>query len=875
MYEGPGSRLIAVIARLVPWPRREDWLSEWCAELAHMQERRAMRKASPSLLAFSLRLRCLAALSDALWLRQRHGRGSFLVADLQSAFRAIRRQPAFAASIVLTLSLGIGGTTAIFSVIDPLLFRPLPYPEVERLAEVHTIYDSGPHPGVYPDVFRTMNQALVPGVFDRFEAGAPRFGVVTGIAEPIDMRAHSFTPGALELLGARPILGRLFTESDAESGAPAVALISEDFWNRAFARERDVLGRVIALEDVQFNVIGVLPASFKYPLGTVGMWFPLRVNDPIWPLRGVEPLGRLRPGMTREAAQQHIDALATRHVNEVPEAWFWKLAVRPIVNSVSPSVANALRLLAGAVACVLLIACVNAANLLMVRSTARQTELAVRRSLGATSGRLFRQLVTETMVLAVCGGAVGAALAYWGVRAMMGMVPGLFVRDTQATVGLDERALVFSLAVSLVTGFVFGAIPALRGAGNSRLIGTSSRTMTASARVRRMGRVLVVAELALSMMLLVGAGLLSKSFMKLLAVDPGYDPRGVAVLEISLARHRYPDDARTEAFYTTLKERLQAIPGVQSVSVSDGVPPEAGNLHDNPTLETESGQVRKFTNMDLPYSVVDHDYFDALRIRITQGRGFNATDTRTSPGSAVIDTDLAGLLWPNQSPVGQRFRVDSGDWITVVGVTGDVKLMGPDERTEPYTLFYSSAQQTPWRYRSVAVRTRGDIAILGNDIANAVRAIDPLQPILKIASAESVFGESLVRQRFLLTLMAVFTAIAIVLAAIGVYGVMAYAVAQRNREIGLRIALGAAPLSMSRIVLSGGIGLAALGASIGLAAALGLSRFLRGLLYGVTPTDVSTLAAVVVVLGVVAALAALVPAVRAARISPMESLRGQ
>ena len=875
MYDVPGSRLIALIARLVPWSRREDWLNEWRGELAHMRERQRARRTSPFVSGLVLRLRCLAALSDALWLRQRHGRGSFLIADLQSAFRAIRRQPAFAASVVLTLSLGIGGTTAIFSVIDPLLFRPLPYPEVERLAEVHTIYDSGPHPGVYPDVWRTMERALVPGVFDRFEAGAPRFGVVTGIAEPMDMRAHSFTPGALELLGARPILGRLFTESDAQSGAPAVALISEDLWNRAFARERAVLGRVIALEDVQFTVIGVLPASFKYPLGTVGMWFPLRVNDPIWPLRGVEPLGRLRPGMTREAAQQHIDALATRHVSEVPEAWFWKLAVRPIVNSVSPSVANALRLLAGAVACVLLIACVNAANLLMVRSTARQTELAVRRSLGATSGRLFRQQVTETMVLAVCGGAVGAVLAYWGVRAMMGMVPGLFVRDTQATVGLDERALVFSLMVSLVTGFLFGAIPALRGAGNARLIGASNRTMTASARVRRLGSILVVVELALSMVLLVGAGLLSKSFLGLLAVDPGYDPRGVAVLEMSLARHRYPEGAQTEAFYSALKERLQAIPGVQSVSVSDGVPPQAGNQHGRPTLETEGGQIRKFANVDLPYSVVDHDYFDALRIRITQGRGFNVTDTRTSPPSAVIDSDLAELLWPNRSPVGQRFRVDSGDWVTVVGVTGDVKLMGPDERTEPYALFYSSAQQTPWRYRSVAVRAPGDVAVLANDIANAVRAIDPEQPILKVASAESVFGEALARQRFLLTLMAVFTAIAVALAAIGVYGVMSYAVAQRNREIGLRIALGAAPLSMSGVILGGGIGLAALGAGIGLAAALGLSRFLTSMLYGVTPTDASTLGAVVVVLALVAALAALVPAVRAARISPMESLRGQ
>ena len=652
-------------------------------------------------------------------------------------------------------------------------------------------------------------------------------------------------------------------------------MISENFWNRAFARERDVLGRVIALEDVQFTVIGVLPASFKYPLGTVGMWFPLRVNDPIWPLRGVEPLGRLRPGMTREAAQQHIDALATRHVNEVPEAWFWKLAVRPVVSSVSPSVANALRLLAGAVACVLLIACVNAANLLMVRSTARQTELAVRRSLGATSGRLFRQQVTETMVLAVCGGAVGAVLAYWGVRTMMAMVPGLFVRDTQATVGLDERALVFSLIVSLATGFLFGAIPALRGAGNARLVGTSNRSMTQSARLRRVGSTLVVVELALSMMLLVGAGLLSKSFLGLLAVDPGYDPRGVAVLEISLARHRYPEGPQTDAFYSALKERLQAIPGVQSVSVSDGVPPQAGNQHDRPTLETEDGQVRKLANMDLPYSVVDHDYFDALRIRITQGRGFNGTDTRTSPPSAVIDSDLAELLWPNQSAVGHRFRVDSADWVTVVGVTGDVKLMGPDERTEPYALFYSSAQQTPWRYRSVAVRAPGDVAVLANDIVSAVRSIDPQQPILKVASAESVFGESLARQRFLLTLMAVFTAIAVALAAIGVYGVMSYAVAQRNREIGLRIALGAAPLSMSGLVLGGGIGLAALGAGIGLAAALGLSRFLTSMLYGVTPTDASTLGAVVVVLGIVAALAALVPAVRAARISPMESLRGQ
>lgn len=881
----PGAALIRAISLIVPWSRRAEWVEEWRSELQHGLEERLATGSPAYVAAFAMRLRCLGAIRDAIWMRRRHRTPWMVLIDARIALRGVRRRPGFSAAIILTLALGIGAITAIFSVMDPLMVRPLPYPEVHRLVEVHRVHASGAsYPSLDVGVWRTLRETLLPDVFEEIEGHAPHWPVVTGAGEAEEVRAQALTPGTLSLLGARAVVGRLFTEADAAVGAPEVVVLGEVYWRRVFGADRGVVGRTIALDGRPFTIIGVLPETFKYPLGIVNMWLPLRDRDPIFRVNGYEALVRLREGVTAEVAQGRIDALGMAVADTHPQrpASGRVLSVEPLDRSLSSSVRSGLRLLAGAVACVLLIACVNAANLLLVRGAGRRTELAVRRSLGATGWRLFRQLLTESLVLALIGGLLGVLLAFGGVRAIVGMMPDVLVRDTQSTISVDARVLAFTVLLSLITGAVFGAGPALRAARESRLASASERTMTASAAVRRAGGTLLVVELALSMMLLVGAGLLLKSFSRLLSVDPGYRAQGLAVLNTNLPRQRYPDADREDLFYAALKERLLALPGVQAVTVSDGVPPNPSGVRSDVTFELEDGATRGTGALRMPYVVVDDDYFEVLGIPIVAGRSFGPADTRTSPASVIIDPDLANLLWPGESPLGRRFRIDAGQrlsvegedpWLTVVGVAGDVKLMGPDDRLSPYELYYSSSQQTPWRYRRTAVRGRGDAARLIPEIRSVIRELDPELPIRELAPAEALFGQSLERQRFVLVLMSVFTVVAVVLAAVGVYGVNSYLVAQRTREIGLRIALGATPRSMIGAVLRSGLAPAALGALIGTAAALGLSRFLVSLLYGVKPTDVGTLLVIGALLGAVAIAAALLPAMRAGRVTPLSALR--
>jgi putative ABC transport system permease protein len=884
MSDQPGFRLLQAIALLVPWARRSDWLDEWRAELAHGYERRIARGTPGWLAALAMRARCLGAITDALWLRRANGGSSLLYNDVHVALRGIRRRPAFSAAIILTLALGIGGATTIFSVIDPLMLRPLPYPEADRLAEIRTIHpDGGIYEGVFPEAWETVRAALVPSVFERVEGTAHQTVVVTGAGEPIEVGAYAFTPGTLSLMGAKPVLGRLLSEFDSAPDAPLVALVSEGFWREQLGGDANVVGRTIVLNGKSsetFTVVGVLPESFKYPMGTIRIWIPLRLKAPIWKVNGIETIVRLQPGITREQAQARVQAVTSGRVHaELPHVW--NLSVQPLDDSLPRGVGNALQMLAAAVLCVLLIACVNAANLLLVRGTSRQTELSVRRSLGATRGRLFRQLVTETIVLGLIGGMLGVLLAYVGVRAIVNLLP-LLVQYGQATIAVDARVLGFSVIVSLITGLLFGAGPALRAVANSGLVRASDRSMTASTRVRHTGGALVVVELALSMMLLVGAGLLAKSFVALLNVDPGFRTDAVTVLELRLATHRrdlqqgvdaYTDSARSESFYRELKTRLQALPGVRGVTISDGVPPSPSGYTTGRGLETESGK-RSTGGTSIADVVVDHDYFDVLGIRIVEGRRFGEQETRSSPRSAIIDRDFAALLWPARSPLGQRFRLNAeAPWLTVVGIAAEVKMMGPDDRRVPYTIYKSAQQETPWIYRAVAVATSGAVPSIGQDVRAVVHALEPEQPIISIEPAERLFGQSLVRQRFLLILMSVFTVIAVLLAAIGVHGVISYVVAQRTREIGLRIALGATPRSMVGVVLGGGLALALLGALLGAAAALALSRFLTSVLFGVQPTDVSTFVVVAAILTAVAGAAALLPALRAGRVSPLQALR--
>jgi predicted permease len=794
--------------------------------------------------------------------------------DVRMALRNIRRRPGFGATIIGTLGIGIGGATAIFSVIDPLLLRPLPYPEAGRLAEIYTIHPGGnAYEGVHPDVWRTVQETMVPRVFDRMEAGAPRSDVVAGNFEPEYVRANALTPGALRMLGARPLLGRLFDDADAEPGATDVAVVSEAFWRRTLGADAGAVGGTITFGGVSFTVIGVMSESFRYPTGTIQLWFPLRMRDPVFPVRGYEAVGRLREGVTEAAAQVEVDGLAGRREGEAVEAFLWDLSVRPLNRSVTRSAGNTLGLLAGAVACVLLIACANAANLLLVRGANRQTELAVRRSLGATSMRLFRQLVTESMVLSLASGFLGIAVAFTGVRMLLRVMPSQLIEEAQGSAGVDTRILAFSILLSLLTGFVFGAGPALRAARQVRLARASNRTMTASAAVQRAGSILVVAELALSMALLASAGLIAKSFSRLVSVNPGFQSEGLMVANLILPAHRYPDESRVDAFYDALRQRLLGLPGVSGVSISDGIPPRPGTLVSGTTIEAEGGAA--FTNgpPSIPAVVVDDGYFDVLGIPLLRGRTFGAEDTRSSPRVAIIDSDLAQLLWPRESPIGHRFRLAPDDaWLTVIGVAGSVRMRGPDDRTARYELYTSSRQETPWRFRAVAVRA-SRLETLATDIRSAVRSIDPEQPIVAIEDGETRFGTALARQRFVLLIMSVFTAMALLLAAIGTYGVSAFLVAQRRREIGLRIALGATPRSMVGNVLVRGLAQATAGAIAGGLLALACSRFLTSMLYDVQPSDPVTLMTVGAILGGVATAASFAPALRAGRVSPLESLR--
>lgn len=870
----PGVRLIGLIAPLVPWSKRDEWLAEWRAELTHSWERSHVRGTPGWPAAFALRLRCVGALPDA-WVMRRHNGGvSMWRSDVRQALRGVRTRPGFAAVLVLTIALGIGGVTAIFSVLDPVLVRPLPYPEAQRLAEVWGRSRSGDvFPGLDTVATAAITAALPRSVFEQVETGGDVNVVVSGGAEPEEVRAYVSTAGALRLLGARALLGRLYTEADATPASGEVVVLGEAFWRRSFGGAPDVLGRTLRVNDRPYTVIGVLPESFKYPLGTVSIWLPLRPGDAALQVRGRTPLVRLRAGVPVEAAQAHLDGVLARLEAERPRPQGWRAAVRPLENRVGTNFESSLRLLFAAVLCVLLIACLNAAGLLLVRGTGRRQELAVRTALGATRGRLVRQLVTESVVISLIGGALGVLLAYWGVRAMTGVMPESLTRYTQVTVGVDERVLAFAVIATLLTGLVFGAGPALL-TSRVRLTGTSDRTTTQSSTVRHAGSALVVLELALSLMLLVGAGLLTRSFARLNAVDPGFEANGLVTLKLSLARHRYAAAGAADVFYETLLERLRSLPGVQGVALADGMPGRGGGLMFGYKIEVEGGGERPLQNFVLSTTSVSANYFDVLGIPIVDGRAFNAEDVPGAPLSVIIDPDFAAFLWPGQNAVGRRFRLGADhDWWTVVGVSGDVKFLGPDDRTSPFELYFAASQAPPGPYRDIAVRSAVNAPGVIPVIREIVREMDPDQPIESIAPASVTYLDRLAQPRFVLVLMSIFTSVAVVLAAVGVYGVISYVVAQRTREIGVRIALGATSRTVLRSVLREGMLLAGLGTALGLLGALALSRFITSQLFGVQPTDPPTLLAVALLLALIACLSALVPALRASRVSPLQALR--
>ena len=868
----PGDALVRLAARLVPCEDRRTWAAEWRAELGHAWDHPAPGTSRPRL-RLALVARALGAVPDALEMRRATGGDHMLVHDLRLALRRLVRRPGFAALVSLTLALGIGAATAVFTVVDGVLLRPLPYANVERLVELGVRMsptDGWARPYVARPALDEWRRQ--PDLFDAVEHHAPSSVVLT-IGEPRQLRAEVVSSGFFSLLGVPARLGRALGPGDADGAA---VVLSDELWRGAFGADPAIVGRTILLGDARHVVVGVMPRDFHYPRGRVALWMPepTRLADTVAAGGRVEALARLRPGLAPAAAQATADRVAAALAADRPDVKGWYLGLEPVGQwRANPDVRRALLVLAGAVGFVLLIACANAANLLLVQATARRRELAVRLALGATRWRVVRELAAEALLLAAAGGAAGVLLAAAGVRGILGILPSELTTLSYSTIAMDGRVLAFAVAASTLTALLFGLAPAFQATRRRAALAGGDRSGTGTIEQRRLRAALAAGQLALSMVLLVGAGLLAHSFARLVRVEPGADVRGLALLDLSPVEARYPTRAERARFYDAVLEQVRAIPGVVTASVVSGTPGTSSFSFDV-RLEAEgAGAPLAAQPALLPFGEADTSYFRTLGIPIRDGRAFEAADLEPGADVAIVGASLARQLWPDGRAVGRRFRLDSAArWLTVVGVAGDVKLLGPDDREGRFQ-YYRPVRPGAGGQRTIAVRAAGDPATLLPSLKAAVWSVDPAQPIDAAETAVARYREPLAKPRFLLTLMLAFATVAALLAAVGLYGVVAYTVAQRTREIGIRLAIGARASRVVAGMVREGALLALAGIAAGLAGALALTRFLASLLFDLSPTDPATLGAVAVALALVAVLATWIPARRASRVDPVIALR--
>ena len=794
--------------------------------------------------------------------------------DLRYALRTLAKSPGFTAVAVLTLALGIGPNTAIFSLVYGVLLKPLPYPESDRLVGLAETYQGNRSElDVTYDEFRFLEDHNP--VFQRLAVSTEvGFSVFTGdIAERVNgLRASK---DFFATLGVRPALGRDLLAEEDQMGGPSVALLSHGYWMRRFGGDPGVVGRAIALDGRPTAIVGVMPASFRW-LSPVDVWSTMaQVARSIGGGENLHLVGRLKPGVSFEQAQARMQAVMAgfrqefkpRLPPDVGEELF------PLRQLVVGAVATPVRVLFGAIALVLLIACANLANLLLGRAAARGRELAVRLALGASGARLVRQMLTESVLLALAGGAVGLILADGALRALLSLRPDNLTPPTE--IHLDHWALLFTGVTSLCVGIVFGLVPAWQATTADPQVGLKESTgrATTGTGTGRLRGALVVSESALSLVLLVGAGLLLRTVANLTRTDAGFDPRRVVAAEIWLTGSRYDSTLTIAAFYDRLRERLEASPGVRSAAVIEaGIPlVRGGNL-----AVAVDGKYPGPTN----YRTVTPRYFETMAIPVRRGRDFSAGDVQAAEPVAIVSASFAERYLGGDG-LGRMVTVGgrSAALRRVVGVVGDTKqfIGAPVTPTA-----YVPSAQTPagftrifnsWFPIHVVVRTAGDPAVLKQLLARAIRATDARVPLGRVRTMEEILSASLAFHRFLMLLLVAFAALAVALAAVGIYGVMSYLVTQSTREIGVRIALGAQPRQVLCVVIRHGMLLAGLGAIVGVAGSLALTRLLGSQLYGVKPTDALTLAGVTTLLLLVALAACFIPAHRASRVDPMVALR--
>lgn len=796
-----------------------------------------------------------------------------MLEDLTYALRTLAQRPGFTTVAVLTLGLGIGANTAIFSVVNGVLLQPLPYPGPEKLVRLYgvTVGEEGLgnlSPLDFLDL-RAMSRSL-----DGVSAFANRRYTWVGSGDPVQLDGIRVTPGYFEVAGLAPAQGRGFSRSDGVPGAPSVVVLSHRLWQSAFGGDPAVVGSTIAFEEESAAVVGIAAASFVAPgYGSGGptFWTNFRI-DPERHGRGghwVRAVGRLSGDASVEQAQAELTALMSTLEERYPDTNAGEgVAVVPLLDASIGDVRPMLLVLLGAVGFVLLIACSNVANLFLARAVGRAREVAIRAALGAGRGRLVRQLLTESAVLALLGGAFGLALAVWGVDALLALSPGDLPR--LENVAVDGQVLAFALGLSLLTGVLFGLVPAIRisstDLNHSLKEGGRGAGDTGHQRERH---VLVVVQVALALILLTGAGLLSRSFRQLLQVDPGFRADGVLSLRVTLPASRYEPPARV-AFYRDAVERLSAVPGVESVGIVNALPLsdnwscDGFGLDDRPRFEP-GDQVCAEARWATP------GYFEAMRIPLVDGRMLDERDGSEKERSILINRTMARRFWPEGSPIGRRLTWRVG-WWTIVGVVGDVKHFGLDRdaRSEVYMPHGPGAEQ---RAMFFALRSTTTPDSLVGTVRHELAELDARLPLTHLSTMEQAVSGSLAQRRFNLLLLLAFAGVALVLALIGVFGVMSYTVNQRVREIGLRVALGARGADIYRMVLRQGLLLAAAGIACGLVGAAFLSRFLTTMLFGIQATDPPTFVAVPLLQALVVAIACLLPARRATRIDPLTALR--
>lgn len=808
--------------------------------------------------------------------------------DIRYGLRQLLKSPGFAAVAVITLALGIGANTAIFSVVDGVLLRPLVFKDADHLVRIWHVPPAKSFPGMSTFAVSAANYLdwqYQNTVFAQMAIYSFHGFTLTGGDRAEQVRASAVSPEFFSTLGIQPMLGRVLSPEEDQPGRSNVVVLSHRFWQEHFASNRDIVGRTIALDGAKYLVAGVMPPRFRFP-DFAEMWTPMAWTDKEKAVRGEHHymvIARLKPGVDVKQAQAEMNTISDRLAQQYPEDdRGWGAVVRALRDDLVRDVRPALLMLLGAVGFILLIACVNVANLSLAKTFSRHKEIAIRTALGASSARVVRQILAESVILAFVGGTLGLAYAHFGIRLIMSFLAGRLPHGIQ--VGLSVKVLAFTAVISVLTGVMAGILPALHlsRANVSEALKQGLGRTDSDSGGNRTRSTLVVLEVSLSLVLLIGAGLMIRSFQFLNEVNPGFESHGVLTVTAGVSRTKFSHPAQQVSFFERVLERVRALPGVIAAGVIDDVPLDRGGGSHQP-IAVEGHPVLPMSEQpEVDVRLISAGCMDALRIPILRGRDFTSEDVAGRPATILISASLAEQLWPNENPLGRHITLTFFPGVSreVVGVVGDVKLDGLDQ-SRPATALYlplgqvSASAPGGWNSFSMTlvIRSASSPANLVSPVTNAVHEIDSEIPVRNILTMDELISNSLSERRFNLLLLGAFAVLALILATIGIYSVLSYSVRRRVQEIGIRLALGASLADVLRMIVLEGMKPTLFGVTIGAVGALALGRFMSNLIYGVRPTDPVTFLAVAMLLAMTAVLASIIPAYRAAKVDPVVALR--